>query len=117
MGWRECLLTSDIIELRSGTNSSVNEISYIKSVLDLGIYLWVIHSVNEEINKLIESLYDNDQSLNARDVLNYLKDKFADMKVRGNVEFIGQFNKMQNMNIDELVEWVQKCTSSMLKFS
>ena len=62
-------------------------------------------------------MYDNDQSLNARDVLNYLKDKFADMKVRGNVEFIGQFNKMQNMNIGELVEWVQKCTSSMLKFS
>lgn len=83
MEWREYLLTGDFIESRSGINLSVNEISYIKGVLDQGIYLLVIHSVNEEIKQLIEPLYDNDQSLNARGVLNYLKDKFADMKVRG----------------------------------
>lgn len=116
MEWGEYLLTGDFVKSRAGRNLSEQEISYINRILDNGMYMLIVNSVRDDIKKSFQHFYDKSETATARDVLVYLKQKYAGMKVRGYAEFVGQYKIVLGKSIKDQAEWAEKCATYMLQY-
>lgn len=82
-----------------GLNSM--DIDRINGACDQTLYLLIINSVEDNVKDVVEIFYPSNQSAWARDLLECIKAKYSEMKVRWYVDMVSQFKTVQSKGIKE----------------